>query len=126
MLVADDSPVNREVVTEALTRLKARTHTVEDGAQAVEAFKTGRFDIVLMDCSMPEMDGFAATRAIRAFEQEARPARTPVVALTAHVAGSAADSWQRRRHGRLPDKALHDAEPRRVSCSAGSPAHRDP
>ena len=72
VLVADDSPVNREVVTEALTRLKARTHTVEDGVQALEAFKTGTFDIVLMDCSMPEMDGFAATRAIRLFEQEER------------------------------------------------------
>jgi two-component system sensor histidine kinase BarA len=94
VLVADDSPVNREVVTEALARLGAGTRTAENGWQAVDAFKQGAFDIVLMDCSMPEMDGFSATRAIRAFEAERGLARTPVVALTAHVAGSAADSWQ--------------------------------
>jgi two-component system sensor histidine kinase BarA len=94
VLVADDSPVNREVVSEALTRLKARTRTVEDGVQALQTFKAGRFDIVLMDCSMPEMDGFAATRAIRAWEQEQAAPRTPVVALTAHVAGVATDSWR--------------------------------
>jgi two-component system sensor histidine kinase BarA len=93
VLVADDSPVNREVVSEALGRLRAHTRTVEDGAQAVEAFKTGRFDLVLMDCSMPEMDGFAATRAIRRLEEERGVARTPVIALTAQVAGAAADSW---------------------------------
>ncbi len=94
VLVADDSPVNREVVSEALARLKARVTTVADGRQAVEVFKRGNFGVVLMDCSMPELDGFAATREIRAFEAEAGLHRTPVVALTAHVAGSAADSWQ--------------------------------
>ncbi|MGH6923109.1 MAG: ATP-binding protein [Propylenella sp.] len=94
VLVADDSPVNREVVSEALARLKARTTTVENGRQAVEAFKRGGFDVVLMDCSMPELDGFAATREIRAYEAEGGLARTPIVALTAHVAGSPADSWR--------------------------------
>ncbi len=94
VLVADDSAVNREVVTEALSRLHARTSTVADGREALDAFKSGRFDIVLMDCSMPVMDGFAATRAIRAYETERGVARTPIVALTAHVAGSAADSWR--------------------------------
>jgi signal transduction histidine kinase/CheY-like chemotaxis protein len=94
VLVADDSPVNREVVSEALALLKANATTVEDGRQAIEAFKRGGFDIVLMDCSMPELDGFAATREIRAFETDNGLARTPVVALTAHVAGSTADSWR--------------------------------
>jgi two-component system sensor histidine kinase BarA len=94
VLVADDSPVNREVVCEALATLGATYATVEDGAAAFEAFKARTFDIVLMDCSMPVMDGFAATRAIRAYEADARRARTPVVALTAHIAGSAADSWE--------------------------------
>ncbi len=94
VLVADDSPVNREVVTEALARLSARTTTVENGVEAVAALKAAAYDIVLMDCSMPEMDGFAATRALRAWEAERGAQRTPVVALTAHVAGSAADSWR--------------------------------
>ena len=74
--------------------LGATYATVEDGAAAFEAFKARTFDVVLMDCSMPVMDGFAATRAIRAFEADTRRARTPVVALTAHIAGSAADSWE--------------------------------
>jgi two-component system sensor histidine kinase BarA len=94
VLVADDSPVNREVVSEALTRLQARTSTVDDGLQAVAAFKAGQYDVVLMDCSMPEMDGFAATRAIRAYEAENGLERTPVVALTAHAAGGGGDSWR--------------------------------
>jgi signal transduction histidine kinase/CheY-like chemotaxis protein/HPt (histidine-containing phosphotransfer) domain-containing protein len=94
LLVADDSPVNREVVSEALARLGAETVLVEDGLQAVEAFRAGRFDAVLMDCSMPHLDGFGATRAIRAFEAETGASRTPVVALTAHVAGGGADNWR--------------------------------
>jgi two-component system sensor histidine kinase BarA len=94
VLVADDSPVNREVVFEALGRLNAQTRTVEDGRQAVEAFQSGDFDIVLMDCSMPGLDGFAATRAIRAWEAERGAARTPIMALTAHVAGAAPGSWR--------------------------------
>jgi two-component system sensor histidine kinase BarA len=94
VMVADDSAVNREVVTEALARLNALTHTVEDGKQAVEAYKSQAFDVVLMDCSMPDMDGFAATRAIRKFEAETGRNRTPIVALTAHAAGTAADSWR--------------------------------
>jgi two-component system sensor histidine kinase BarA len=94
VLVADDSAVNREVVTEALTRLMAHSSTVEDGRRALEAFQSGQYDIILMDCSMPVMDGFEATRAIRAWEEENGVARTPVVALTAHVAGGAGDSWR--------------------------------
>ena len=94
VLVADDSPVNREVVSEALGRLHAQTRTVEDGRQAVEAFRSADFDIVLMDCSMPGLDGFAATRAMRAWEAEQGAPRTPVVALTAHVAGAAPGSWR--------------------------------
>jgi CheY-like chemotaxis protein len=59
--------------------------SVEDGVQAVEAFKLGGFDLVLMDVQMPVMDGLAATRAIREHEQALALARTPVVALTANA-----------------------------------------
>ena len=94
VLVADDSPVNREVVTEALARLNAQAVTADDGAEAVAAFKAARYDVVLMDCSMPVLDGFAAAREIRAYEVERGMERTPIIALTAHVAGGAADSWR--------------------------------
>lgn len=94
VLVADDSPVNREVVIEALKQLDVRAEIVEDGAQALERAAAERFDIIFMDCSMPVMDGFEATRRIREAEANAGSERVPVVALTAHVAGTAADAWQ--------------------------------
>ena len=94
VLVADDSAVNREIVCEALHRLNARYDTVADGEKAVQAFVDNRFDLVLMDCSMPVMDGFAATRAMRAHEALRGMDRTPIIALTAHVSGQASDDWQ--------------------------------
>jgi EAL domain-containing protein (putative c-di-GMP-specific phosphodiesterase class I)/CheY-like chemotaxis protein len=93
-LVADDSAVNREVAAEALARLGVRAVQVEDGRAAVEAAMAEAFDIVLMDGSMPELDGYEATRALRQAEAEAGRAPVPVVCLTAHVVGSAADAWR--------------------------------
>ncbi|GAB4518063.1 MAG: hypothetical protein Kow00133_02870 [Amphiplicatus sp.] len=87
-LVADDSAVNREVVREALARLGVEARLVEDGRAAVEAAAAEAFDVILMDCSMPGMDGFEATRAIRRREAEAGAAPVPIIALTAHVAGA--------------------------------------
>jgi signal transduction histidine kinase/EAL domain-containing protein (putative c-di-GMP-specific phosphodiesterase class I)/CheY-like chemotaxis protein len=94
VLVADDSAVNREVAMEALSRLGVRVSMVVDGKQALDKALAERFDLVLMDGSMPEMDGYEATRAIRASETERGYDRTPIVALTAHVVGSAAEAWR--------------------------------
>jgi CheY-like chemotaxis protein/HPt (histidine-containing phosphotransfer) domain-containing protein len=94
VLVADDGAVNREVATAALSRLGAAVHTVENGAQAIAAVRDGAFDMVLMDGSMPDIDGFAAARAIRDEEQRDGRERLPIVALTAHVIGKAADAWR--------------------------------
>ncbi len=94
MLVADDSPVNREVMIETLSRFGIVPDLVEDGREAVEAAAKARYDLVFMDGSMPEMDGFEATRAIRAAEAASGTPRVPVVALTAHVLGSAAEAWR--------------------------------
>jgi EAL domain-containing protein (putative c-di-GMP-specific phosphodiesterase class I)/signal transduction histidine kinase/CheY-like chemotaxis protein len=93
VLVADDSAVNREVAFEALSRLGCAVTLVNDGRQAVEAVATAPFDLVLMDASMPEMDGYEATAEIRRAES-AGESRLPIVALTAHVVGSAADRWR--------------------------------
>lgn len=93
VLAADDSPVNCEVVKEALTRLGAKPVTVEDGRMAVEAVMAGNFDLILMDCSMPEMDGFEATRSIRRWEKMTGAPHAPIIALTAHVAG-AEEAWR--------------------------------
>ncbi|MCA0406002.1 MAG: response regulator [Proteobacteria bacterium] len=94
VLVADDSEVNREVADAALQRLGIKASFVENGREALHATLEGTFDLVLMDGSMPEMDGFEATRAIRAEEAARQRLRTPVVALTAHVVGTAADAWR--------------------------------
>ena len=95
LLVADDSAVNREVALEALSRLGCHVTLVNDGRQAMQAVATERFDLVLMDASMPEMDGYEATAEIRKAEKSAASAEPlPIVALTAHVVGSAADRWR--------------------------------
>ncbi|MGI9381941.1 MAG: ATP-binding protein [Methyloligellaceae bacterium] len=94
-LVADDSPVNREVVIEALNRLDVRADVVADGQAAVAAARERSYDLVFMDCSMPEMDGFEATRQIRDAEQQAGRPRVPIVALTAQIAGGDPDEWRR-------------------------------
>ncbi|WCS27371.1 response regulator [Methylobacterium sp. NMS14P] len=92
VLVADDSAVNREVALEALARCGVTdVVTVEDGAAAVAAVEARRFDLILMDGSMPVLDGFAAARRIRQREAVIG-GRVPIVALTAHVLGEAADA----------------------------------
>lgn len=83
VLMADDAPANRELVTAILGGLGVAIETVENGALAVEAARSGAYDVILMDVHMPVMDGLDATRAIRAM---AGPVgRTPIVALTANV-----------------------------------------
>ena len=93
VLAADDNAVNREVLREALATLGAEAVFVENGAEAVEAVRATRYDLIFMDGSMPVMDGFEATRQIRALEAESGAARTPIQALTAQVAGTDADAW---------------------------------
>ncbi len=94
VLVVDDSEVNREVASEALQRLGVVPTLAEDGAQAVERLRVEAFDLVLMDGSMPVLDGFEATAVIRQEEAAAGRMRTPIIALTAHVVGSAANAWR--------------------------------
>jgi CheY-like chemotaxis protein len=65
-----------------------------DGLQAVAACEEKRYDLVLMDGSMPELDGFDASRKIRASETMRGLSSTPVVALTAHVIGAGSDAWK--------------------------------
>ena len=80
VLVAEDDAVNRKVVTSMLQGLGYRVHAVTNGREAVEACRRSAYDVVLMDCQMPEMDGLHATARIR--EQEGSR-RTAIVAMTA-------------------------------------------
>jgi len=84
VLVAEDNPVNREVVGALLGRLGVSVTLVDDGQQAVDAVGQRDFDLVFMDCQMPVLDGYAAVTKMRMLEQSASQARhVPVVALTA-------------------------------------------
>jgi len=83
--VAEDNDVNQMVVGALLDRLGYAHDVVGDGRAAVSAVATGGYHLVLMDCQMPEMDGFDATAAIRAAEVAAGRPRLPVIALTANA-----------------------------------------
>ena len=83
ILVAEDNNTNRLIVTRMLERLGHRVDAVANGAEAVEAVRTIPYALVLMDMMMPEMDGLAATRAIRSMDNAA--ARVPIIGLTANV-----------------------------------------
>lgn len=85
VLVVDDNEINRFVVAEELERRGYQVDQATDGQSALGMFKSGDYLCILMDCQMPIMDGYQATRAIRKFEAERRLSRTPVIALTAHA-----------------------------------------
>ncbi|MEZ4652186.1 MAG: ATP-binding protein [Candidatus Eisenbacteria bacterium] len=85
VLVAEDNEVNREVIDEMLKILGCTSTTVENGQLAVDCWRSGHFDFVLLDCQMPVLDGFAAVRQIRELERGAGRPRTPVVAITANA-----------------------------------------
>ncbi len=85
VLVVDDHALNRYLVCTALARLNWQMAQAGDGRQALEMIRAGaRYDLVLMDMDMPVMDGLAATRWIRAWEQEQRRPPVSIIALTAN------------------------------------------
>jgi signal transduction histidine kinase/CheY-like chemotaxis protein/HPt (histidine-containing phosphotransfer) domain-containing protein len=85
VLVAEDNPVNVEVAKEYLSNLNCAVTLAGTGLEALSAFLQPRFDIILMDCQMPQMDGLAATRRIRETEKALGLPRTTIVAVTANA-----------------------------------------
>jgi len=85
VLLAEDNAVNALVARSYLEQFGLSVDCVGDGRQALERATSGDYDLILMDCQMPEMDGFEATRRIRAHEQASGLAPLPVVALTANA-----------------------------------------
>ena len=86
ILLAEDNQINAVLATALIKRAGHSVDVATNGVQAVEAVKSGGYDLVLMDVHMPEMDGIEATRHIR--ELEGAPAKTPIVALTANAMAS--------------------------------------
>ena len=122
VLVVEDSPVNRLVAVHVLERLGFRAHVVNDGREALQALSTQRYDAVLMDCQMPDIDGYEATRELRRRESgepphagyrddRARDDRRP-------------RAMPGRRHGRLHRQARSLADAQRGAAAAGSTPRR--
>lgn len=85
ILVAEDNETNQDVVKAMLTRIGCKATVVDNGFKAVEAYQTGDFDLILMDCQMPDMDGFQATSNIRKLELKKASKRVPIIAMTANA-----------------------------------------
>ncbi|MCC2637574.1 MAG: signaling protein [Moraxellaceae bacterium] len=85
VLVVEDNRINQMVAGAMLAKIGCHCEFADNGAAAVDAVRQDRFDLILMDCNMPEMDGYAATRHIRWMEQEERRTPTPIVAMTANA-----------------------------------------
>ncbi len=83
VLVVEDNPVNAELARALLESLGCRVLEAADGVEAVDTYRQGSVELVMMDCHMPRMDGFEATRRMRALEAGAGRPRVPVIALTA-------------------------------------------
>ncbi|MEH6492989.1 hybrid sensor histidine kinase/response regulator [Halopseudomonas sp.] len=90
LLIAEDNSVNQLVVKTLLEKAGYSLDMTANGVEALAAYRAApeRYDLILMDCEMPVMDGFEATRRIRAHEQREHLPRTPIVALTAHILDS--------------------------------------
>ncbi len=85
VLLAEDNPVNQELALEYLNSFGCDVELANNGEEAVAAFTAGKFDIVLMDCQMPVLDGLSAVRAIRLGEARQHSTPVPIVAVTANA-----------------------------------------
>ncbi len=85
LLAAEDNPTNQQVLGAVLGSLGIEVHIVPDGREAVEAWRTGSYDLILMDIQMPVMDGITAASTIREAERTGGRRRTPIIALTANA-----------------------------------------
>jgi signal transduction histidine kinase/CheY-like chemotaxis protein/HPt (histidine-containing phosphotransfer) domain-containing protein len=85
ILLVEDNPVNRTVAMRVVSMIGVSVEAAEHGKEALDKLSYGKFDLVLMDCQMPVMDGYTATRTRRTLEDERKLPRIPIVAMTANA-----------------------------------------
>ena len=125
VLLAEDNEVNRLVATKMLLRQKCEVEIAHDGREAVQKALETRYDVILMDCDMPELDGFEATAAIRAFASDSAgcPPDVPIVALTANaLAGDRERCLAAGMTGYLPKPVV----PKALAATLAQLARRGP
>jgi signal transduction histidine kinase/DNA-binding response OmpR family regulator len=130
ILVAEDNKVNQAVASKSLGKRGHRVTLTEDGRQAVAAWESGGFDLILMDVEMPEMDGLSATREIRAKERGTE-SHIPIIAMTAHALegdrehclAAGMDGYVTKP---LRIRVLAEEIARVMPCAAGSPEGPEP
>ena len=85
VLIVEDNPVNRTVAMRVVSLIGVSVEIAEHGKEALDKLATTKFDLVLMDCQMPVMDGYTATRTQRTLEEEHKMPRIPIIAMTANA-----------------------------------------
>ncbi len=85
ILVAEDNVVNQRIIVRMLENLGARVDLAENGRIALDRFRSSQYDLILLDCHMPQMDGYETAIQIRNMEETGRRRRTPIIAFTASV-----------------------------------------
>lgn len=128
-LLAEDNSINQRIASKLLAKAGFQADVVDNGAAAVEAVKQTAYDFVLMDCQMPEMDGFAATAVIRQLEGQRR--HTHIIALTANamagdrekcLAAGMDDYLSKPVSLQALLEAINRLQPARTSLAAAAPA----
>ena len=82
ILVAEDNSINQKVITSMLRKLGCKVELANDGKEAVQLYENNRYDLIFMDCQMPNLDGYGATREIRKLNDDGQ---IPIIALTANA-----------------------------------------
>jgi CheY-like chemotaxis protein len=85
ILIAEDNQVNQMVIKRMLQKLHLKCTVTNNGEEAYSKARDQKYDVILMDCDMPVMDGYIATNKIRQWEKETDTGRIPIIALTAHA-----------------------------------------